>query len=306
MSGPVVAAAPLPSPTWSPQRVAIVGVGLLGGSFALALRERYRTAQVIGVSRSAASRDAALQRGAVDQAVADPLQACDQADLVVLATPVDRIAPLAIQVAGVCHEEALITDLGSTKGSIVAAVHQHAEAGRKFVGAHPIAGSEKTGAQHARADLFAARQVVLTPIDRSDPARVQRSTELWRSLGAHVVVMTPEDHDRAMAAISHVPHLVAAVLAGVLEDSSRPLVGNGWLDTTRIASGDPELWTAICRENAAAILAELDRTSESLAAFRAAIAQGDHRRLQELLARGQRCRDEILAEAAARSGTGTH
>lgn len=285
--------------SWSPRRVAIVGAGLLGGSFALAIRGRYREATLIGVSRSQRSRDAAVRCGAVHEAVEDAKEACRQADLVVLATPVDRIASLAITAASVCSEDALITDLGSTKASIVVAVHKHPLAARMFVGSHPIAGSEKTGAQHARAELFASRPVVLTPIDQSDPCRVRRASELWQSIGARVVVMTPEDHDRVMALISHVPHLVASALANLLDAPCKGLVGNGWLDITRVASGDPEMWTAICQENRAAIIAGLEDVSAKLQQFRDAMIAGDDRRLYELLQDAKQTRDTAAAETGA-------
>ncbi len=300
MSVPIVDKPQPNLPAWSPSRVAVIGAGLLGGSFALAIRSRYPQATVIGVSRSQASRDAAIRRGAVHEAVEQPQQACEQADLVVLATPVDQIAALAIAAAEVCREDALITDLGSTKASIVAAVHQQPSAGSKFVGSHPIAGSEKTGADHARADLFENRCVVLTPVEGSDPRRVQQAAALWQSLGARVVVMTPEEHDRAMASISHVPHLIASTLANLLDAPLRSLVGSGWLDTTRVASGDPLMWTAICQENRTAILAELERAAAALQDFRSAITAGDDRRLMELLDSAKRCRDAVAERCAAK------
>jgi prephenate dehydrogenase len=300
MSVPVVDEPQPNLPAWSPSRVAVIGAGLLGGSFALAIRSRYPQATVIGVSRSQASRDAAIRRGAVHEAVEQPQQACEQADLVVLATPVDQIAALAIAAAEVCREDALITDLGSTKASIVAAVHQQPLAGSKFVGSHPIAGSEKTGADHARADLFESRCVVLTPVEATDPQRLQQAAAVWRSLGANVVVMTPEEHDRAMASISHVPHLIASTLANLLDVPLRSLAGSGWLDTTRVASGDPLMWTAICQENRTAIVAELERATAALQEFRSAITAGDDRRLMELLDSAKRCRDAVADRCAAK------
>lgn len=292
MSVPVVDELPR-LPAWSPSRVAIIGAGLLGGSFALAIRRRYPQAMVIGVSRSQASRDAAVRCGAVHEAVAQPQQACEQADLVVLATPVDRIADLAFVAAEVCRADALITDLGSTKAGIVAAIHEQPLTARKFVGSHPIAGGEKTGAEHARADLFESKCVVLTPVEATDPQRLQQARGLWQSLGARVEVMAPEEHDRAMASISHVPHLVASTLANLLADPLRSLVGSGWLDTTRVASGDPQMWTAICQQNRAAIVAELRHAALGLQEFHDAISSGDDQRLFELLDSAKRCRDAV-------------
>ncbi len=301
MSVPSVDEPQLSEVSWSPSRVAIIGAGLLGGSFALAIRRRYPQATVIGVSRSQASRDAAVRCGAVHEAVEQPQQACAQADLVVLATPVDRIAALAIAAAEVCREDALITDLGSTKAGIVEAIHAQPLTASKFVGSHPIAGGEKTGAEHARADLFESKCVVLTPVDATDPQRLQRATVLWQSLGARVEVMTPEEHDRAMASISHVPHLVASTLANLLDAPLRSLVGSGWLDTTRVASGDPQMWTAICQQNRRAIVAELQHASAALQEFRDAIESGDDERLFDLLDSAKRCRDAVAERCALKA-----
>lgn len=282
------------------RRCAVVGIGLLGGSFALALRRLCPQVEVTGVARSAASRESALRTGAADHVTDDLADACRDADLVVVATPVDRIAPSLVAASRVCHADALLTDLGSTKERIVAAVAEHPQTQQKFVAAHPIAGSEKTGAENASADLFHGRTVVLTPTDSTDPQRLASAQRLWQGLGSRVITMTPEAHDRAMAAVSHVPHLAASALARLLAceqiDSPplRSLVGSGWLDTTRVASGDAELWTAICLENREAIVDELTRLEQTLAEFRGAIAGGDTAGLHGMLAAAKDVRDSLL------------
>lgn len=283
------------SPGGTPNRVAILGVGLLGGSFGLAIRRNYPASRVIGFSRTRSSRDAALLRGAVDEATDDARSACRDADLVVVATPVDRIAELAIVAAEVSRPDAMVTDLGSTKAEIVKAVEADRLARGKYVGAHPIAGGERTGAEHAREDLFRGRPVVLTPTSKTDPERLARSVEMWGGLGGQVVVMSPEDHDRNLASTSHVPHLVASMLAGLLPEQARDLVGSGWLDTTRIASGDPEMWASICLANRDAIADVLDQASCSLRNFREAVLAGDRDRLFRLLESAKRQRDAALA-----------
>ncbi len=297
------AAAEPDSTTWKPEKVAIIGVGLLGGSFGLAIRDIYPAAHRVGVARGEASRQAALRIEAVDEASADFRRACRDADLVVIATPVDRIATLVIEAAGICRDSALVTDLGSTKAGIAVAVATNPLALGKYVGAHPIAGGEKTGAEHARHDLFRDRPVVLTPTAASDPQRLLHSATMWRALGARVFEMSPEAHDRALAFMSHLPHLVASTLAQLLDDTTRPLVGPGWLDTTRVASGDPEMWTAICKENRAEIVIGLDRMGDSLRQLRDAIHRGDDGRVFELLAAAKRSRDDVLESLLPASPT---
>lgn len=283
----------------TPNRVAILGVGLLGGSFGLAIRRKYPLSRVVGCSRSSSSRDMALHRGAVDEATDDARSACRDADLVVVATPVDRIAEMVIVAAEASRPDALVTDLGSTKAEIVKAVEADWLARSKFIGAHPIAGGEKTGAEHAREDLFRGRPVVLTPTPNTAPERLARSVEIWQELGGHVMVMSPEDHDRNLASTSHVPHLVASMLAGLLPDEARGLVGSGWLDTTRIASGDPEMWAAICLANRLAISHVLDQAIGSLRRFQEAVLSGDRDELFRLLESAKRMRDEALPTSTA-------
>lgn len=292
----------------APRRVAILGVGLLGGSFGLAIRKRFPDSTVVGVSRSESSRDAAIRRGAVHEVTSDMHQACENADWIVIGTPVDRIAEMAIGASEVCREGTLITDLGSTKAGIVRAIESDPKASRLFVGSHPIAGGEKTGAEHARDDLFQGRTTVLTPTEQTDNSRLSLCRRIWESIGSRVVVLSPQEHDEALAAVSHVPHLVASLLANLPDDRSRELAGTGWLDTTRVASGDPEMWAAICDENRDAIVAQLDRALASLREFRDAIAQDNTARLIDLLATAKRHRDAARRPTAvppAHSGTET-
>ena len=285
---------------WQPRRLAIIGVGLLGGSFGLAIRREFPDCHIIGVSRAKASRESAIARGAVHEATEDMNQACQQADLVVVSTPVDRVAEIIINITDICDEDAIITDLGSTKATIVASVEANESARRKFVGAHPIAGGEKTGAQHARDDLFQNRTVVLTPTAATDLNRVEKCKVLWQRLGSRVVMMSPHGHDQAVATISHVPHLVASLLAELPGDDARRLAGTGWLDTTRVASGDPEMWTAICQENRLAIAAELDRFAASVQQLRETILHGQDDNLMAFLDRAKQVRDALANPSSDR------
>lgn len=277
------------------KRVAIIGAGLLGGSFGLAYRQLHPNAEIIGVSRSQTSRHAAIERGAITSATDDVDAACRDCDLVVVGVPVDGITAMVMRAAEHCREDALIIDLGSTKATIVRTIDKHDRASRLFVGTHPIAGSEKTGAENARADLFKSKTLIITPGSRTPESLVERAETLWRSMESNVIRMTPEDHDHAMASISHVPHLVASMLASQLPSNAEKLVGSGWIDTTRVASGDPTLWTAICQENAMAIAQELQTASGWLDTIATCISHGQFDVVHQMLENAKQVRDSIVA-----------
>ena len=275
-----------------PRRVAVLGVGLLGGSVALALRRAVPGIQIIGTGRSERSRRAAEQSGAVDRAVESATEACRQCQVVVVATPVDRIAAMVVEAAAATPADCLITDVGSTKATIVNEVARDQRAAARFVAAHPIAGGEKRGAQHAVASLFRDRTVVLTPSEQNSAERVEQADSFWRLTGARTVRMPPAEHDAHLAATSHVPHLIAALLARLVRPEAETLVGTGWRDTTRIAAGDPDLWTAIVRENRRAIAHELQRAAESLGELQRLVESGsDDDALRAWLAEAKQIRD---------------
>jgi prephenate dehydrogenase len=289
-----------------PPRVAIVGVGLIGGSIGLALRERGLADEVIGVGRRAVSLEAAQRRGAVNRTTTNLVLGVAEADLVVVATPVDRIADNVRAVAAAAPR-ATITDAGSTKAQICRQLREppeleHLTPGEldrpgppppRFVGSHPIAGDHRTGPEHARANLFENRVAVVTPEDHTPPGLVQRVTEFWESLGAEVVLLSPEEHDRALAATSHLPHLIAAALAAATPEEWLRLAGTGWGDTTRIAAGDPPLWTQIFSQNRAAVLDALRRFEHHLAVFDEALEEGDPATLTLRLQEAKRIRDAL-------------
>jgi prephenate dehydrogenase len=187
--------------------------------------------------------------------------------------------------------------VGSTKANIVAALDhefaKHKARGVSFVGGHPLAGSEKTGPEHARGDLFEGRAVVVTPSRRTNTAACETVERMWRELGARVYRKSPAAHDRAVAAISHVPHVVASALAAATNKGDLPLVAGGWLDTTRVAAADPELWRQILVDNRADVLKALGEFETVLAALREALARDDQKRLIELLAAGRRNREAV-------------
>ena len=279
--------------------VAIVGVGLIGGSIGLALRERRLAQKIIGIGRRQTSLDRARDVGAIDHGVTNLANGVSQAQLIVVATPVDTIAERVVQVSAACPAASLITDAGSTKESIVAAVDAGLAArrsGPRFVGSHPLAGDHRTGPEHSRADLFEGRTVVITPSEHTRPAAVTEVSGFWESLGANVTSMTPAKHDAALAITSHLPHMVAVALSAATPTELLHLTASGWRDTTRVAGGDPALWQAILPENRQHALDALDLMSQTFTSLRESLEQGDNESLTSILetaAKKKRDRDAL-------------
>jgi prephenate dehydrogenase len=238
-------------------------------------------------------RDHALAAGILDQAWDDPAAAARSADLVVVCTPVDHIPSGILAAASACRPGAVVTDVGSTKSAIVEAVRGGLPPGVGFVGSHPLAGSEKNGPEHARADLFDGRLVVLTPTPDSGEGPLAAVRSFWEALGARVRLMEAAEHDRALALTSHLPHLLASALASTLPPDLYELTATGFADTTRLASGNTALWTAIFQANREGVLAALDLFDETLARFRQALAAGDAAALNALLQLGKTVRDRL-------------
>ncbi|MCC9599389.1 prephenate dehydrogenase/arogenate dehydrogenase family protein [Stieleria sp. JC731] len=266
-----------PKPDWL-NRVTVVGVGLLGGSVGKSLRRS--GVHVTGYSRREEACQAAMQAGAVDVGTTDMADACTDSDVVVICSPVDKIAPLAEQASEVVPDGALITDVGSTKALIVDEVNRYPLSVRsRFVAAHPIAGSEKTGVENSSADLFDGKSIIITPTETTEPALLDRARAFWSQTGGDIVLMSPADHDQRLAAISHLPHLVSSLLASFPDEESLPLVGSGWKDMTRVAAGDPTMWTAICNHNREAIVSQLDRFVVELQKLRSHLASEDPKQI---------------------------
>lgn len=273
--------------------LAIVGVGLIGGSLGLAARRHGLARHVLGVGRQQASLDRALAVGAIDEPCLHLPDAARRSDLVVFCTPVTLIVSQVLEAAPHCPPGALLTDAGSTKAAIVRALEGRLPPGVAFIGSHPLAGSEKRGPEHARADLFQGRTVVLTPTDRDPPDALARLTSFWEALGSRVCLLSPEEHDRALALTSHLPHLAAAALAGLLPPELASLTATGFRDTTRVAAGDPSLWTGIFQHNHAALLDALARLTERLDDFRRALQRDDAAALDSLLTQAKTVRDAL-------------
>ncbi|HVV99196.1 MAG TPA: prephenate dehydrogenase [Planctomycetaceae bacterium] len=273
--------------------LAIVGVGLIGGSLAAAVRQRGLARQIIGVGRDPERLEPARARGLIDACTADLTAAAREADLIVFCTPPDRIAAGVRAAAGACRRGTLITDAGSTKQLICAAAATGLPAGVDFVGSHPLAGSEKQGFDHADANLFEGRLCVVTPVETTPRPALDRTIAFWQRVGMRVIEMSPGDHDAAVAETSHLPHLVASALAATLSESRRDLAASGFRDTTRIAAGDPQLWTTILLQNAEAVLQSLERFSTGVANFREALQARDVDALHRLLEAGKQQRDRL-------------
>jgi cyclohexadieny/prephenate dehydrogenase len=273
--------------------LAIVGVGLIGGSIALAARRRGVAGRIVGIDRHAETLDHALRDGILDEAHAD-LTAAAIADLVLFCTPVDGIAAQVIEAAAHCRPGTLLSDAGSTKAAILRDVSGRLPPGIEFVGSHPLAGSEKHGPEHASAYLLEGRLVIVTPPGPglTDNA-LSRIRDFWTALGARVQVMDADEHDRALALTSHLPHLLSSALAGILSPELYDLTAAGFRDTTRLAAGQPKLWSAIFRANQAHLLTALDRLEEQLRCFRDALLRDDRDALEALLQQGKNVRDDL-------------
>lgn len=275
--------------------VAIVGVGLIGGSIGLALRERRLARKIIGVGRRQQSLDVARDIGAIDNGVTNLAAAVSQAQLIIVATPVDTIAERVMQASAACPAGALITDAGSTKEAIVAAIDAGLaprRSGPRFVGSHPLAGDHRTGPQHSRADLFEDRIVVITPTEHTRPAAVTEVRGFWENLGAEVRSMSPAEHDSALAITSHLPHAVAVALAATTPKELLSLTAGGWRDTTRVAAGDPGLWQAIFTANRQFVIEAIVRLEKTFAGFRQSLESGDNESLMTLLELAARRKQE--------------
>jgi prephenate dehydrogenase len=282
------------------ERVAILGVGLIGGSFALALKEAGACAHVVGAGRNSANLKLALERRVIDAVAADAVAAAHGADLVLLAAPLAQFPKLFRDIAPVLGPKALVTDGGSTKRDVVAAAR--AALGKKiaqFVPAHPIAGGEKSGAGAAAAELFRGKRVILTPLPENLESAERKVGEAWSACGAQVMRMDPDEHDAILGAVSHLPHLLAYALVhefATRENSPQlfALAGGGFRDFTRIASSHPEMWRDICLANRDRLLVELDRYGEKLRTVRKLLEAGDAAGLEKLFAEAREARSRWI------------
>ena len=289
------------------QKITIVGVGLLGGSIGLAVRQRRLAGEVAGFVRRAASLKDCEKAGAVDYATTDLLAAVSNADLIILCTPLAQMRPLTRQFLPALKRGAIVTDVGSVKADVMRELESLVKkSGAHFIGSHPMAGGEKMGVLAARADLFECAVNIVTPTKNSSASAVRKLEKFWKSLGARVLKMPPAQHDLLVSRTSHLPHVVAAALANLVLNPAHPktqsqLCANGFRDTTRIASGSPEMWRDIVLANRENLRVALDDFVRELQCLQAILRLRRGGKIEKFLATAKSRRDNWCAKAASTS-----
>lgn len=279
--------------------LSILGVGLIGGSLARALKRARACATITGFDSDSEALDRAVQSGVVDQARRDPVAAVRGADVVVLATPIGAMEKLLQRIRPGISTETVITDVGSVKGSVVNAARAAlGQAFSRFVPGHPIAGTERSGVDASFAGLFENRLVILTPVQETEVRALSLVSQLWERAGAQVATLSVQGHDRILAATSHLPHMLAFALVDCLADMDDSeevfrYAAGGFADFSRIASSSPVMWRDICLANRDGILKALDSFGNQVEALRRAVEQGDGARLLEIFTRARTARDEF-------------
>lgn len=281
-------------------RLAVIGVGLIGGSLARVLRERGAVGEIVGIGRGESNLRKAVELGVIDRYAFDPGAGVAGADLVFLATPVCSIADITAQIAPHLAPGAVVTDGGSVKGDIVAACEPLMPAGAHFVGGHPIAGTEHSGVEASFSSLYEGRRCIITPTPRTDRDALAKVVRMWEIAGSDVVIMDVEKHDRVLAAISHLPHMVAYALVNAVEGYDRfeesilRYSAGGFRDFTRIASSDPVMWRDIALMNREAVVEMMDHFSSYFRTLRELVAKGDGEGLEQFFRESKESRDAIL------------
>lgn len=284
------------------QRVALIGIGLIGSSLAHAMRRKNLAGEIAGFAKSEATRATAKDLQLVDSVFATAAEAVRGADLVILCSPVGTYGALAEEIAPALKPGAILTDVGSVKGAVVRDVAVHVPPEIHFIPGHPIAGTEQSGPESGFAELFINRWCILTPLPGADPQAVERLAEFWRACGSNVETMTPEHHDLVLAITSHLPHLIAynivSTAADLEEVTSSEVIkfsAGGFRDFTRIAASDPTMWRDVFLNNKDAVLEMLGRFSEDLSALQRAIRWGDGDTLFSIFSRSRQIRRGIIA-----------
>jgi prephenate dehydrogenase len=277
-------------------RLAVIGTGLIGGSFALALKQAKEVGTVVGAGRKQENMETARALGIVDEIASSVEQAVKGTDMVLLAIPVGQMAGVMQAIAPHIDPDAAVTDVGSTKQDVCAMAQQYLAATKSwFVPGHPIAGAEMSGAQSARADLFSGKNVVLTPLPETNFKALVKVQSAWQACGAKVSIMNASQHDRIFAAVSHLPHLLSYALVDMLacrpdQDLFFNYAASGFRDFTRIAGSSPEMWRDIALANREALLVELDAYETKLEELKTALGQADGQALMDFFSRAQQAR----------------
>lgn len=280
-------------------RLAIIGVGLIGGSLARALRKAGVVNEIVGCGRNEGSLRRAVEIGVIDRYALDMVQAVRGADMIVISVPVGSMGDVFRAIVPALDDNAVITDVGSTKASVVeAAIAACGHVPNNFVPGHPIAGTERSGVEASFAELYKRRRVILTPLTDTNPQAVERVYKMWEAAGAEVESMEVQHHDEVLAATSHLPHILAFGLVDSLarmEDTREIFryAAGGFRDFTRIASSDPQMWTDICLANRQALLQVLEHFAEDLAGITAAIDKADGEHLRKVFQRAKTARDRF-------------
>jgi prephenate dehydrogenase len=287
-------------------KLVVCGVGLIGGSFALALRKK--VGRIIGIGRSREPLGRARALGVIDEIAPDWASALDGADFVLLSMPVGQTGAVMEAMAPHLQASTVVTDAGSTKHNVLFYIYSHLAAHLpRIVPAHPIAGTEKSGVEAASATLFQGKRTVVTPLPENDSAAIELVREVWQACGASVVDMSPQDHDRVFAAVSHLPHLLSFGLVHELAGRANAELlfshaASGFRDFTRIAASHPEMWRDICLANRQALLGELDQYLGELALIRSLLLSGNGPRLEQIFKEAQQARTKWGEDRAADEG----
>jgi prephenate dehydrogenase len=255
------------------EKITVLGVGLIGASFALAMKKKGFCLHVSGFGRSRENLEKAMARGIIDSFDTDPAAACRDSDLVLFSTPVGSFLDIARRSSSAFKEGSIVTDAGSVKGNLVSEMEKIMPDGVHFIGGHPIAGSDRSGIESAHEGLFLDARCIVTPTPRSDKAALKKVSDLWTALGAKVITMEPGEHDRIYAAVSHLPHVIAyslvSMVAGI-DPSYLEFSGQGFRDMTRIAASSQELWRDVCmlnRENLVEMISVFQKNLDSLSRY---------------------------------------
>ena len=289
------------------RKITIIGVGLLGGSIGLAARKNRAAGEIAGFVRREKTIADCEKSGATDFATTDLLAAVSNSDLIVFCTPPARMPALAKQILPALKMDAVVTDVASVKAGVVRKLESLiAKSGAHFIGSHPMAGAEKTGVAAARADLFQNAVCVLTPTRKTNSAALKRLEQFWKSLGTRVLKLSPEQHDLFVSRTSHLPHIVAATLANLVLNPANPkmqsqLCATGFRDTTRIASGSPEMWRDIALANRKNLSSSLDAFISELQKFQHALKKSDAKEISNLFETAKLRRDNWCASSASTS-----
>lgn len=282
------------------EKLAIIGVGLMGGSLAMSLREKGEVGEVVGIGRGVENLKKAKSLGIVDSYTQSIEEGVRGADIVIVAVPVSSIVPLVAKSQSYMKDGTIITDVGSVKGNIVSEIDDILDERLFFVGSHPVTGTEKSGAEAAFPTLYNDSRCIVTPTDKTDKGALKTINEMWEMAGAEVVTMGIDEHDKVLAAISHLPHVVAYALVNTV-DGINDFNGNilkysagGFKDFTRIASSSPEMWKDICEVNHDAVLDMLNLYLAELTDIKSILESKSYDKLLNTFERSKRARDSIL------------